>query len=86
MARAALPEFRHYRVALLILRTERINIGVRHLVHDLDQIADPMGINRHPESQLCLDLVTLGHCNLSHIIPKTDNLELLKIGPSCCGP
>ena len=53
-------------VAVVVLLGERVDLGVRHGVHDGDEIVDAPGVHREAEDALGLDLVPLGHGDVPH--------------------
>ncbi len=60
----------YYFIAFGVLVEKGVDVGVGHVVHYGDKFVDAVGVHRHPEAQLRLDLVALRHRDIPHVVPE----------------
>ena len=47
------------------------------------QIADAVAVDREPELHLRLDLVSVGHCNVTHVVAEAHDTQRVGLVPPC---
>ena len=73
-------------VRALVLRDERIDVGLRHGVNNRHEVVDTVRVDRHAEPELGLDLVAFGNGDIAHVVAESDESHVVRGLPSDGGP
>src|SRR5690349_3261483 len=65
---------------------EFIYVGVADVLEVVDEVAHTVSVDRVSEPHLGFDLVTLGDCDLTHVVAEAGNLQTLPIVPGTRRP
>jgi hypothetical protein len=64
------PELGCDGVAPFVLRRQAVDVSVRDGGHDVDEVIDPIGVDRDTEAQFSFDLVALGYRDVAHVVAE----------------
>src|SRR6478736_1197896 len=81
VTRTSLAQFFRESVAILVFHAKLADCIVTCAIYILHEIADTVGIHRIAELRLGGDFVSLGDCNLAHVVVKAGKFCTLPVGP-----
>ena len=69
------------RVGAIIFRDELFGFRIAYFANETDQIADAVTIHRVAQANLRFDFISLGHCDVAHVVAEARDSQVLRVVP-----